>query len=114
MIARPKISRNEWNAAEIGAFEVGRVAPSCRPEPDAPRDEEALAAARPAAALERGRDVARAVDAEPVLRPQVRAEVRDAQRGLGRTRVIQRRIKVSVPRARAPEKASTLRERSER
>ena len=65
MIARPKISQNEWKTAEIGAFEVGRVALSCRPEPDAPRDEEALAAARPAAALERGRDVARAVDAEP-------------------------------------------------
>ena len=26
MIARPKISRNEWKTAEIGAFEVGNVA----------------------------------------------------------------------------------------
>ena len=26
MIARPKISRNEWNTAELGAFEVGHVA----------------------------------------------------------------------------------------
>ena len=33
---------------------------------------------------------------------------------LGRTRVIQRRFNVSVPRARVPEKASTLRDRSER
>jgi hypothetical protein len=30
MIARPKVSQNEWKAAEIGAFEVGNVAPlSC-------------------------------------------------------------------------------------
>jgi hypothetical protein len=30
MIARPKISRNEWKPAEIGAFEVGNFAPlSC-------------------------------------------------------------------------------------
>ena len=33
---------------------------------------------------------------------------------LGRTREIQRRFNVSVPRARVPEKASTLRDRSER
>ena len=26
MIARPRISRNEWNTAEIGAFEVGNFA----------------------------------------------------------------------------------------
>jgi len=32
----------------------------------------------------------------------------------GRTRVIQRRFNVSVPRARVPGKASTLRDRSER
>ena len=31
MIARPKISRNEWKLAEVGAFEVGHVALSCRP-----------------------------------------------------------------------------------
>ena len=30
MIARPKISRNEWKTTEIGAFEVGNFAPfSC-------------------------------------------------------------------------------------
>ena len=30
MIARPKISRNEWKLAELGAFEVGNFAPlSC-------------------------------------------------------------------------------------
>ena len=30
MIARPKISRNEWKMAERGAFEVGNFAPlSC-------------------------------------------------------------------------------------
>ena len=34
MIARPKISRNEWKAAEIGAFEVGNVALFCCPEAD--------------------------------------------------------------------------------
>ena len=33
---------------------------------------------------------------------------------LGSKRVIQRRFNVSVPRARVPEKASTLRDRSER
>jgi hypothetical protein len=33
---------------------------------------------------------------------------------LGRTRVIQRRFNVSVPRARVPKKQSTLRERSKR
>jgi hypothetical protein len=31
MIARPKISRNERKTAEIGAFEVGNVAPLCCP-----------------------------------------------------------------------------------
>ena len=31
MIARPKSSRNEWKTAELGAFEVGHVAPSSRP-----------------------------------------------------------------------------------
>ena len=30
MIARPKISRNEWKTAERGAFEVGNVAPFSR------------------------------------------------------------------------------------
>ena len=38
----------------------------------------------------------------------------ERERGLGRTREIQRRFNVSVPRARVPEKASTLRDRSER
>jgi hypothetical protein len=38
----------------------------------------------------------------------------DVLSDLGRTRVIQRRFNVSVPRARVPEKASTLRDRSER
>ena len=38
----------------------------------------------------------------------------DAVERLGSTRVIQRRFNVSVPRARVPEKASTLRGRSER
>ena len=31
MIARPKISRNEWKTAEKGAFEVGNVALLCCP-----------------------------------------------------------------------------------
>ena len=31
MIARPKISRNEWKTAERGAFEVGNFAPFCCP-----------------------------------------------------------------------------------
>ncbi len=81
MIARPKISRNEWKTAEIGAFEVGNFALFCcpvrervrvhervrlvpRPQPqhrrhvlraEAPRLLEALARerARFAAALER-------------------------------------------------------------
>ena len=41
-----------------------------------------------------------------------RADVADLR--LGRTREIQRRFNVSVPRARVPEKASALRDRSER
>ena len=36
MIARPKISRNEWKTAEIGAFEVGNFALLCCPANDAP------------------------------------------------------------------------------
>ena len=50
-----------------------------------------------------------------------RGSVMDSLRGAahnvghrGRTRVIQRRFNVSVPRARVPEKASTLRDRSKR
>ena len=35
MIARPKISRNEWKPAEIGAFEVGNFALFCCPGGDA-------------------------------------------------------------------------------
>ena len=35
MIARPKISRNEWKTAEIGAFEVGNVALFSCPARDA-------------------------------------------------------------------------------
>ncbi|KAK7250161.1 hypothetical protein SO694_0000651 [Aureococcus anophagefferens] len=31
MIARPKISRNKWKLAEIGAFEVGNFALLCCP-----------------------------------------------------------------------------------
>jgi len=34
MIARPKISRNEWKTAEIGAFEVGNFALLCCPDED--------------------------------------------------------------------------------
>ncbi|KAH8063520.1 hypothetical protein JL722_2695 [Aureococcus anophagefferens] len=34
MIARPKISRNERKTTEIGAFEVGHVAPFCCPGDD--------------------------------------------------------------------------------
>ncbi|KAK7254147.1 hypothetical protein SO694_0000834 [Aureococcus anophagefferens] len=33
MIARPKISRNEWKTAEIGAFEVGNFALFSCPRP---------------------------------------------------------------------------------
>ena len=36
MIARSKISRNEWKAAERGAFEVGNFAPFCCPGLGAP------------------------------------------------------------------------------
>ena len=39
---------------------------------------------------------------------------RERRVDLGRKRVIQRRFNVRVPRARVPEKASTLRDRSER
>ena len=51
------------------------------------------------------------VGVELVLRRLGRVEVDE---GLGSTRAIQRRFNVSVPRARVPEKASTLRDRSER
>jgi len=34
MIARPKVSQNEWKTAEIGAFDVGKFALSCRPVGD--------------------------------------------------------------------------------
>ena len=55
----------------------------------------------------------------PQLVPPARGgEQRNVRRGavdgLGRTRVIQRIFNVSDPRARVPEKASTLRDRSER
>ena len=43
-----------------------------------------------------------------------RVERRREEPRLGRTREIQRRFNVSVPRARVPKKASTLRDRSER
>ena len=68
--------------------------------------------AAPAAALALGR-----VPQGPA--PRVALELR-AERGrreaehLGSTRVVQRRFNVSVPRARVPEKAPTLRDRSER
>ena len=38
MIARPKISRNEWKTAEKGAFEVGKFALSRRPGGDVGQD----------------------------------------------------------------------------
>ena len=56
-------------------------------------------------------------DAEAVVGRRARraVEPRGEEPGrLGGTRVIQRRFNVSVPRARVPEKASTLRDRSER
>jgi len=37
MIARPKISRNEWKTVELGAFEVGNFAPVSRPAPSQPK-----------------------------------------------------------------------------
>jgi len=46
--------------------------------------------------------------------PPERARVAAVRRGLGSTRVIRRRFNVSVPRARVPDKASALRDRSER
>ena len=58
-----------------------------------------------------GADVGRRV-ALVVLAVDLRAEL--AEQRLGRKRVIQVRFNVSVPRARVPEKASTLRDRSER
>ncbi|KAK7231867.1 hypothetical protein SO694_0008212 [Aureococcus anophagefferens] len=35
MIARPKISQNEWKTAEIGASKVGNFALFCRPASNA-------------------------------------------------------------------------------
>ena len=39
MIARPKISRNEWKPAEIGAFEVWNFALLCCPDDDVDEDD---------------------------------------------------------------------------
>ena len=52
----------------------------------------------------------------PVARPAAAGDAVEevARVDLGSTRVIQRRFNVSVPRARVPEQASTLRDRSER
>ena len=44
MIARPKISQNEWKTAEIGAFEGGHVALLCCPVADGARPERRVAA----------------------------------------------------------------------
>ena len=50
MIARPKVSRNEWDTAEIGAFEVGNVALSSvaarRQRPSADRSRQRAATRR--------------------------------------------------------------------
>jgi hypothetical protein len=61
-----------------------------------------------------GRGLARGVRAAPLRERgrERRARRRRAREDLGRTRVIQRRFNVSIPRARVPEKASTLRGRS--
>ena len=50
----------------------------------------------------------------PGLRTSALGKLREARARQGRKRVIQRRFKVSVPRARVSETAPTLRERSER
>ena len=54
MIARPKISRNEWNTTERGAFEVGKFAPFSRPAPDV---EAAVDVGRRVVVARRGADV---------------------------------------------------------
>jgi hypothetical protein len=71
----------------------------------------AVQAARERRAAAQGRP---AVVRERRVEELPRAVERGLERGLGSTRVIQRRFNVSVPRARVPEKASTLRDRSER
>ena len=99
VIARPKISRNEWTTAERGAFEVGNFALFFCPVEglvQEPRREDF----RPPLAL--------AVELERDLRAEL------AEQRLGRKRVIQVLFNMSVPRARVPEKASMLRDRSER
>ena len=116
MIARPKISRNEWKTAEIGAFEVGNFALfSCPGErvallhllvdgdQELPPPAREFRRRRPVAAV---RDVLRVVGGPP--------RARHVEPHLGSKKVIQRRFNVSVPRARVPERASTLRDRSER
>ena len=116
MIARPKISQNEWKTAEKGAFEVGNFALLSCPGPRRPRGVAlVLDVGRqvPRQRLEqavRERRARRLDDQQPVERRRVAPRVVD----LGSTRVIQRRFNVSVPRAIVPEKASTLRDRSER
>jgi hypothetical protein len=53
-------------------------------------------------------------DAAVAAARRARGERRAEELRLGRTRAIQRRFNVSVPRARVPGKASTLRDRSKR
>ena len=82
-----------------------------------PRRHEARAAAGDGAEAHVEAVEAPAVDEDDAEgRRRVRRGRRDLARveRLGSTRVIQRRFNVSVPRARVPTKASTLRGRSER
>ena len=62
-------------------------------------------------ATSRGIPASKVINDGSTMRCTSLGAARDLQ---GRTRVIQRRFNVSVPRARVPEKASTLRDRSER
>ena len=58
MIARPKISRNEWKTTEIGAFEAGNVALVARPVGNAPIDPSTrpkIVTTRMSAGLQKGR-----------------------------------------------------------
>ena len=117
MIARPKISRNEWKTAEIGAFEVGNFAPfPCPGEPPRgrglpvqgphphpllarprdPRDDLALQPA-PRGGKEPASTGRRSAAAETVLRAGAPQAVRRGQRDAPRRRV---RVRLALPRGR--------------
>ena len=106
MIARPKISQNEWKTAEIGAFEVGNFALLCCPGVDvARRGVRALDERQRARAL-----VALRQDLDVVLADEGVAARADEER----RRVARRRVRERAQRAQGLEARALLDGRVER